>query len=202
MIVAERRDSGLVQGGFACIVAAMLITPGIWSGLTTLNSSENQSLPAAYDGRSAGPVNRGGLQVNQALLNYLQANTQGMKYLMAVPSSMQGADYVLATGRPVLYLGGFMGQDKVETSASLEQMVADGELRYIYWDGRGGGFGPGGQSDISAWVSNTCMPVQGFDTTTRNSGAPDGTAGQAGGAFSRGLGAMQVTLYDCKSAEQ
>jgi hypothetical protein len=49
------------------------------------------------------------LQVSQALLDYLEEHTQDITYLMAVPSSMQGADHVLATGRPVLYLGGFMG---------------------------------------------------------------------------------------------
>jgi hypothetical protein len=138
------------------------------------------------------------LQINQALLNYLGSNTQGITYLMAVPSAMQGADYVLATGRPVLYLGGFMGQDQVESSASLAQMVAEGKLRFIYWGGQGGGFGPGGQSDVSTWVSNTCTPVQGFDTATRNSGPPDGTAAQPGGSFSRGGGDMLVTLYDCQ----
>jgi len=74
--------------------------------------------------------------VNQALLDYLEARTQGIKYLMAVPSSMQGADYVLATGRPVLYLGGFMGADQVVTADDLEQMVGHSELRYIYWDAR------------------------------------------------------------------
>ncbi len=184
--------------GFACIVAALLITPGVWSGLTALNSSANQSLPAAYDGESSGPPNSGGLQLNQALLGYLQSHTQGAKYLMAVPSSMQGTDYVLATGRPVLYLGGFMGQDEVVTNEDLSRMAADGELRYIYWNSNTRGRGLGGQSDISAWVAANCVPVQGFDTQTRNSGAPDGTAAGAatnGRAASSGPWGMQVTLY-------
>jgi 4-amino-4-deoxy-L-arabinose transferase-like glycosyltransferase len=198
--LAQLQLDGLAPAGFACIVAAMLVTPGIWSGLTTLNSSDNQSLPAAYDGRSSGPPGRGRLQVNQALLAYVEPRTQDTKFLMAVPSSMQGADYVIATGRPVLYLGGFMGEDRVETSASLAQLVADGELRFIYWDGRGRGFGgPGGpaQPDISTWVTRTCKPVQGFDTATQNSGAPDGTRAQADGMSPGGSGGMQVTLYDC-----
>jgi 4-amino-4-deoxy-L-arabinose transferase-like glycosyltransferase len=180
LILAGRQGNHMARAGFACVVAAMLITPGIWSGLTTLNSSGNQSLPAAYDGRSSGPANRGGLppggnvqQVNQALLDYLESHTQGTKYLMAVPSAMQGADYVLATGRPVLYLGGFNGQDKVVTDADLARLVTDGELRYIYWGGQGGGpGGPGGQSDVSNWVTSACVPVQ-------------------------GIGGMQVALYDC-----
>jgi 4-amino-4-deoxy-L-arabinose transferase-like glycosyltransferase len=195
LLLARRQWTDVARAGFACAAAAMLITPGIWSGLTALNASSNQSLPAAYDGQSAGPANSGGLQVNQALLDYLQANTQGMKYLMAVPSSMQGADYVLAAGRPVLYLGGFMGQDQVETSASLAQLVAKGELRYIYWDGGGRGFG--GSQDISNWVGSACTAVQGFDTNTRNAGAPDGTTPRTRGGFPQGFGNMRVTLYDC-----
>jgi 4-amino-4-deoxy-L-arabinose transferase-like glycosyltransferase len=199
---------GAAVAGFVCVVAALMLTPGIWSGLTNLNASTNQTLPAAYYGGQAsfGPAGQGGagtqltgLQVNQALLAFLEANTQGMKYLMAVPSSMQGADYVIATGRPVLYLGGFSGQDAVETSDSLAQLVANGELRYIYLGG-GGGPGGGAQSNVSSWVATNCKAVQGYDTGTQNFGAPDGTgsAGTTGGGFSRGFsGAMLVSLYDC-----
>jgi 4-amino-4-deoxy-L-arabinose transferase-like glycosyltransferase len=196
LVVARRQWKAVAAGGFACLVAAMLITPGIWSWLTVLNSSENQSLPAAYDGASSGPANRGGLQVNQELLDYLQSNTQGMKYLMAVPSAMQGADYVIATGRPVLYLGGFMGADQVMTGEDLAELVANGELRYVYWGGGGVG-GWGGQETVSDWVASSCAAVEGFQTQTQNFGAPDGTALQAGGGGTRALGAMSVELYDC-----
>ncbi len=200
--VLTRKHGPVAIFGFAFIVTAMFITPGVWSALTNLNTSSNQSLPAAYSGNSSGPANRGGLQINQALLSYLEQNTQSMKYLMAVPSSMQGADYVLATGRPVLYLGGFNGQDAVETADSLSQLVKNGELRFIYW-GSGGGGPAGGQSDISSWVASSCKAVQGFDTTTQNAGAPDGTRTGSNNPFNPqnvapGLnGNMQVTLYDC-----
>jgi 4-amino-4-deoxy-L-arabinose transferase-like glycosyltransferase len=192
------RRNVIARVGFAVIVLALMVTPGIWSGFTTAYSSVNQSLPAAYDGQTSNPPNEGSIQVNQSLLDYLQAHTQGMKYLMAVPSSMQGADYVLATGRPVLYLGGFMGQDNVLTVDQLAKLVADGELRYIYWGGSGRmGFGSG-QSDISSWVESHGVAIQGFNTETRNSGAPDGTSGGPNGTDGRaqGFGNMQVTLYD------
>lgn len=188
--------------GFVCVIAAILVTPGIWSGLTMLYSSDNQSLPAAYSGAASAPTNRGGLQIDQALLDYLTTNTQGIEYLMAAPSSMQGADYVIATGRPVLYVGGFSGQDEVVTADDLAQMVASGELRYIYWNASGGnGFGGqrGNQSDISAWVTGTCTPVQGFDTATISAGAPDGVQGGIGnGGIPFGGGRqMQMALYAC-----
>ena len=202
--MAKRTGSRGFMAGFTCVVAAILITPGIWSGLTTANASQNQSLPSAYGGGSFGPANRGRLQVNQALLEYLQLRTQNTKYLMAVPSSMQGADYVLATGRPVLYMGGFMGQDQVVTADDLARLVRQGELRYIYWESSGRGFG--NQSGITSWVTSTCKVVQGFETETRNSGAPDGTSGGTNGSTNGlnggpflGSGNMQVSLYDCGS---
>ncbi len=187
--------------GFVFVITAMVFTPGVWSLLTNLNTSSNQSLPAAYSGGTSGPANRGGLQINQALLSYLEQHTAGMEYLMAVPSSMQGADYVLATGRPVLYLGGFNGQDVVIDAAGLAAMVRDGELRFIYW---GGGGGPGGgRSNISGWVASSCKAVQGFDTNSQNVGAPDGTRPGANNLFNppntvQGPNEnMRVTLYDC-----
>jgi 4-amino-4-deoxy-L-arabinose transferase-like glycosyltransferase len=201
VMAASRRLRRITLAGFITVMTALLITPGIWSALTTMNSSANQSLPSAYSGQPSGPANGGDVQVNWALLDYLEANTRDTKYLIAVPSSMQGSDYVLATGRPVLYLGGFMGRDQVTIGDDLAHMVAAGELRYIYWNRDGGnGFGAGGgsQSSISAWVTSSCMAIEDFDTATRNAGAPDGTSGVTNGRFG-GPGDMQVTLYYCGS---
>jgi 4-amino-4-deoxy-L-arabinose transferase-like glycosyltransferase len=201
VVAASFRLGRLALTGFITLMAALLITPAIWSALTTMNSSANQSLPSAYSGQPSGPANGGDVRVNPALLDYLEANTRDTKYLIAVPSSMQGSDYVLATGRPVLYLGGFMGRDQVVSGDDLAHMVAAGELRYIYWNRNGGnGFGAGGegQSSISTWVTNSCMAIDDFDTVTQNAGAPDGTAGAPNGRFG-GLGGMQVTLYYCGS---
>ncbi len=192
--------------GFTLVIAALLVMPGIWSVLTNLSASQNQSLPSAYAGGAIGPVAGRSLQVNPDLLDYLEANTQDVYYLMAVPSAMQGADYVLATGRPVLYMGGFMGQDQVVTAEDLAEMVSNGELRYIYWNSNS----PGreGNTEIAAWISSTCTPVQGFDTTTRNAGAPDGTGAKPNGPDTNPLnrnirnigspgGNLPITLYDC-----
>jgi 4-amino-4-deoxy-L-arabinose transferase-like glycosyltransferase len=202
-----KQKSGLrLALGFTLVTAAIFITSGIWSVLTNLSASQNQSLPSAYSGGRIGPVAQRGLQINQTLLDYLQANTQGMKYLMAVPSSMQGADYVIATGRPVLYMGGFMGQDDVVSPDDLAKLVTDEELRFIYWDANDRGRGVGTNSNISTWVESSCTPVQGFDTSTQNSGAPDGTRPGGTGADSNNRfsqnrngfqGNMQVSLYDC-----
>ncbi|HSD83208.1 MAG TPA: glycosyltransferase family 39 protein, partial [Anaerolineae bacterium] len=184
VVAVLRSQHRLLAMGFVAIIAALLITPTVWSALTNLNASNNQSLPGAYSGQMLSPNTLRGVQVNQQLLDFLQQNTQNSKYLMAVPSAMQGADYVIATGRPVLYLGGFMGRDPVISDEDLQQLVKSGELRYIYSEAGG----DGNRSSVSTWVRNACTIVEGFNTNTENVGAPDGTLNR---------GNMSVSLYDC-----
>lgn len=74
-----------------------------------------------------------GMGVDDALLTYLEDNTAETRYLMAVSSSMVGAPYIIATGRPVLYTGGFSGSDPVADADDLAALVAAGELRYVLW---------------------------------------------------------------------
>ena len=95
-----------------------------------------------------------------------------------------------------------MGIDPVITPAGLARLVAARQLRYVYWDpqGRGGRFGQ--QPSLSSWLTQNCQVVPGFETTTANAGAPDGTGASTGPGSSaaRGLGfggAFQVSLYDC-----
>lgn len=182
--VVIENEANWLRTGFSLVLIALLITPAIWSFQTAQNPSSNSSLPAAYSGKNTAPKSHDSLSVNQTLIDYLQKNTQGVRYLMAVPSSMQGADYVLATGRPVLYLGGFKGSDQVLTEDELAELVESGQLRYIYNSGRTGG----GRSGTNSWISEHCTAVSGFDTQTRNTGTPDGTSGQ---------GNEQISLFDC-----
>ena len=192
LMAARGKRHSLTLSGLALIGLSVLITPAIWSVYTNQYAGNNLSLPAAYAGETTNPEKRGSAQVNQKLLEFLQANTQDMTYLMAVPSSMQGADYVLASGRPVLYMGGFNGNDEVVSAEGLAQLVAAGELRYIYW----GAQGNGNKQEISTWLTNTCKPVEGFAATTSNFGAPDGTA-IGPGAVTRQANNMPISLYDC-----
>jgi 4-amino-4-deoxy-L-arabinose transferase-like glycosyltransferase len=179
---------GAVAAGFACLVAALLLTPAVWSGLTTTYSKD--SLPTAYTGQSrggfggpgggpgggpsGGPSGGPGAEVEESLISYLQANTRGMRYMMAVPGANQGAGYVNRTGRGVLYLGGFNGSDQVETPESMAQLVAGGQLRYVYLGGGRGFGGPGGRSNVTNWVTSNCTPVE-----------------------DAGIGNLGNSLYDC-----
>lgn len=159
------------------LAAAMLVIPAYWS-ILTVSGSADHNLPTAYTGQNgrddglARPAQRPGNSLNAQLLGYLQANTAGVKYLLAVPSSQSGASLVIATGRPVLYMGGFGGQDEVVSADDLAKMVANGELRYVLY-----GNERGDKPEISTWLQNSCQPVPEF-------------SGQSG--------AQNMTLYQCK----
>ncbi|MBC7226033.1 MAG: glycosyltransferase family 39 protein [Thermoflexales bacterium] len=159
------------------ILAAMLVAPAYWTGMTVAAGAD-QNLPTAYPGAQQfrpGPGARAGAsaparagRANADLVAYLQANTQDVEYLVAVPSSQTGAPLVLATGRPVLYMGGFGGQDRVVTAEDLQKMVAEGRLRYVLYGGMGG------RQDIAAWLQTSCTVVPEFSAT--GTAAPGGPA--------------------------
>ena len=188
----------VTASGMICMVGGLLLTPGIWAGLTSIFPNKNPALPMSYDGQSTEPGILSGLLVDTNLLNTLQENTKNNKYLLAVPSSMQGADYILATGRPVLYIGGFTGLNQAITCEQMETMVSTGELRYIYWND---GFDSGlaGVKNVSDWLNSSCKVVPGFETETYPSMVPDGTFKAKDVdmpcTYCR---LMQMSLYDCK----
>jgi 4-amino-4-deoxy-L-arabinose transferase-like glycosyltransferase len=174
------------RSGIAFVVAAMLFIPAIWTGLTALSENSRQ-LPSAYNGGAIQllPPNRvaNAGSSSPALLAFLEKNTQGMKYLLAVPSSQQGAEYVLASGRPVLYLGGFNGSDQVLTNDALASLIAQGDLRYILLGGNGGP--NGGSASVISWITGNCKVINPSDNASASTDG-QGTPGDGGSK-----------LYDC-----
>lgn len=94
----------------------------------------------------------------QQLVAWLRTHEPGSTYLLAVQGSSQAGQYILA-GASVLPMGGFSGQVPFPTSDQLATLVADGQLRYVLLGGRGGGPGGKKNSNITAWVKNTCTVV-------------------------------------------
>lgn len=190
----------LPRAAFPLLLVAMLLIPLAWSALT-VSVGAGGNLPAAYgvNGISRGNQRSANINfvpaqvtagprtmVNEQLLAYLEANTQGMKYLVAVESSQVGAPYVLATGRPVLYMGGFSGGDDVVSMNDLAQMAANGELRFVL-------IGAGGRNNkqgIVRWLQSACAEVEQFSQSapTSNQFPSQGQGSNQGG---------QV-LYDCR----
>jgi hypothetical protein len=100
----------------------------------------------------------GGNSSDTALLQYLVANKGTAKWIVAVNSSQEAGSIEIATGLPVMAMGGFSGSDPTPTLDELKGYVAAGELRFVIASGGMGGFG-GGSSSVSSWVASTCTAV-------------------------------------------
>ena len=114
----------------------------------------------------------GGAQVDSALVDYLVANRGNATWIVAVNGANEAGSIELASGLPVMAMGGFSGSDPAPTLAQLQAYAASGQLRYILiGDGRGG---PGGaSSEISSWVTanGTVVAAVGNGTLYDLSGA-------------------------------
>ncbi len=129
-----------------------------------------------------GPGGGGGFlnssQSNPALTKQLQADASRYTWVAATVNSNNAAGYQLASGEPVMAIGGFNGTDPAPTLAQFEMDVSDGKIHYFI--AGGGGFGgPGGStgddaSKIAAWVeshfkSETVGGVTVYDLTSGRS---------------------------------
>ena len=101
--------------------------------------------------------------VSTDLVEVLNADAQDFTWVAAGIGSQTAAGYQLATGNPVMSIGGFNGSDPSPTLEEFQQYVADGQIHWFIAGGNGGpgGMGPGGQgsSQISTWVSQNFESV-------------------------------------------
>jgi len=104
--------------------------------------------------RAGGPGGLGGnTQVAAALTRLLVRGAAGYRWAAATVGAESAAPLQLASGEPVMAIGGFNGTDEAPTLAEFEHMVAAGEIHYFIGANQasfGGGSGPAAQ--ITAWV--------------------------------------------------
>jgi 4-amino-4-deoxy-L-arabinose transferase-like glycosyltransferase len=113
------------------------------------------------------------------LVTALKANAGRYTWVAATVNSNSAAGYQLATGEPIMAIGGFNGTDPSPTLAQFEQYVNEGRIHY-YIAGGIGGFGrvggggsAGTSSQITSWVEShfTAETVGGttvYDLTVAN----------------------------------
>jgi 4-amino-4-deoxy-L-arabinose transferase-like glycosyltransferase len=98
---------------------------------------------------------------NRALTRYLTSHRGSAEYIVAAFGSQSSAPIIIATGDPVITIGGFNGSDPAPTLTQFEHLVAEGKVRYVLVSSTGGpgggagggpGGGAGGTSSISTWV--------------------------------------------------
>ncbi|HEY2304007.1 MAG TPA: glycosyltransferase family 39 protein [Acidimicrobiales bacterium] len=113
---------------------------------------------------------------NATLTAALQADAGRYTWVAAAIGSNEAAGYQLASGRPVMAIGGFNGTDPSPTLAQFEAWVREGRIHYFIAGGNGAGPTSGGtttsvSSQITSWVEShypakTVGGVTVYDLTT------------------------------------
>jgi 4-amino-4-deoxy-L-arabinose transferase-like glycosyltransferase len=120
-------------------------------------------------GAQRGPGGIGGLldgsTPSAQLTSLLKSGSGSFTWVAATVGSNNAAGYQLATGRPVMAIGGFNGTDPAPTLAQFQRYVAEKKIHYFVGGGVGGGAqGTATTSDaaqqIAIWVE------QNFKATT------------------------------------
>ncbi|MBM7438012.1 glycosyltransferase family 39 protein [Streptomyces sp. HB132] len=102
----------------------------------------------------------GGASVDSEAETLLKQDADAYTWTAAAVGSQNAASYQLATGAPVMAIGGFNGSDPSPTLAQFKEYVEDGRIHYLVSGGTGGGMGgEGTSSQISAWVEENFKEV-------------------------------------------
>lgn len=154
--------TGLLFGEwFRRAVAVSLVAAAVAGlGGTTAWAVSTASHPHTGSIPSSGPASAqafGGARETRTassdLTALLRATTT--RWAAATSGAMSAAPLQLASGRPVMAVGGFNGGDAAPTLAQFQAYVAKGEISYYVAGGGLGGPGGGRGSDtgIAAWVA-------------------------------------------------
>ncbi|MGV9628036.1 ArnT family glycosyltransferase [Streptomyces sp. NPDC003487] len=119
-----------------------------------------------------------GATVSAAAKKLLETDASRYTWVAASVGSQNAAGYQLATGDPVMAIGGFNGTDPSPTLAQFKQYVEEGKIHYFIAGGGMGGGGMGGSgtsSQITSWVESTFKKVTAgsatfYDLTQKASG--------------------------------
>jgi hypothetical protein len=110
-------------------------------------------------GGMAGGGGAGGLlqgsSPSAALVTLLQTDAGSYNWVAATVGSNNASGYQLATGDPVMAIGGFNGSDPSPTLAQFKKLVSQGKIHYFVGGGVGmqASGGSGASQEIATWVA-------------------------------------------------
>jgi 4-amino-4-deoxy-L-arabinose transferase-like glycosyltransferase len=135
----------------------------------------------------------GALSGDPKLIDFLRGNHSTEEYLLAAVNARQAAPIIIATGEPVIALGGFTGRDPILTVDAFARLVEDERLRFaLVGDGSPGLrriFGEDGQKPVVDWIRENGRLVDPAIWRAAPGGDVQGRAAEAVGA----------QLYDLRS---
>ncbi|HEY8684405.1 MAG TPA: glycosyltransferase family 39 protein [Chloroflexota bacterium] len=124
---------------------------GAFGPANSTGTRNNRGFDRAAGRSRFGGGGPGGSSVSATLVTYLEKHRGTAKYLAATTNSNSAAPLIIATGQPIMSLGGFSGSDPILTTAQFASLVKAGEVRYFLINGGGPG-GPGAGSGITSWI--------------------------------------------------
>jgi 4-amino-4-deoxy-L-arabinose transferase-like glycosyltransferase len=130
------------------------------TGVTGTTGTAGTAGPGGTGGFGGGRGQGGGGLLSSstpsaALTAALKANASKYTWVAAAIGSNDASGYQLATGDPVMAIGGFNGSDPAPTLAQFEKFVAEGKIHYFIAGSVGTpNGGSNASSEISSWVSS------------------------------------------------
>lgn len=187
-------------------MAVLLLAPGTWAMLTSVDAATGTPNPAAGPGAPASAATTAHLEkiiasaaLGQGLQKdptasspstsdvsaFLIAHQGSYRYLVATRWAHDAWGFILSTGDPVMALGGFTGRDPILTPRTFAQAIAAGDVRYA-WGNFGRKASGHTPKTIDEWVATDCTLVPAQSISPHASGTK-----VAWGA---------LKLYDCRAA--
>ncbi|MGW8490414.1 ArnT family glycosyltransferase [Streptomyces sp. NPDC055886] len=140
--------------------------PGVGTAPGGTGTAFGEGMRGGGGGGMGGLLN--GATVDAEAKALLTKDADDYTWVAAAVGAQNAASYQLATGDPVMAIGGFNGSDPSPTLAQFKKYVAEGRIHYFV-SGGGMGGGPGGSSGassrISSWVTENFTEVTVGSTT-------------------------------------
>jgi hypothetical protein len=104
-------------------------------------------------GGVGGFLGGGGISgVSSELITLLQDGTKGYTWAAAAVTANGAAPLQIASGTPIMAIGGFNGTDPAPSLDEFKELVAQGKVHYFIGSGGMGGRN-GTSSEIATWVA-------------------------------------------------
>ncbi|MBX3521060.1 MAG: glycosyltransferase family 39 protein [Xanthobacteraceae bacterium] len=139
----------------AAALSVVLIRPNVAAPVATLGAfSEDRMLDALrVNPRRAEPA-------REKLISFLKEQRNGEKFLVAVENALLAGPLIIATGEPVMALGGYLGTDPILTPEKLTALAENGTLRFVML----GGFtltarNTPNELALREWIQKHAVPV-------------------------------------------
>jgi 4-amino-4-deoxy-L-arabinose transferase-like glycosyltransferase len=148
-------------------VLALLIPMAVWAFIPVWHGGHT-GLPYAGPDLLEEPGDAAPRDADR-LVDYLLANQGDVTYLVATLNAQTAAPIILATGEPVMALGGFTGGDPILTEKGLAELVADGTVSFFLVPPQGNR-----QNGLTRWVAEHCavVPPQVWGASPAGPGGP------------------------------